>query len=76
MARYKEIDTSPRFLAVDLSRQLLPGTFEHARNELLEHDIEPPRGYEREDDHSEYREYSHIAPPARCRAAIYSVSAK
>jgi hypothetical protein len=30
MARYKPIDTSPRFLAVDLERQLLPGTFEHA----------------------------------------------
>ena len=30
MARYKPIDTSPRFLAVDLQRQLLPGTFEHA----------------------------------------------
>lgn len=25
MARYKPIDTSPRFLAVDLERQLLPG---------------------------------------------------
>ena len=30
MARYKHIDTSPRFLAVDLERQLLPGTLEHA----------------------------------------------
>jgi hypothetical protein len=30
MAHYKMIDTSPRFLAVDLERQLLPGTFEHA----------------------------------------------
>jgi transposase len=40
MARYKEIDTSPRFLAVDLSRQFLPGTFEHALNELLDHDID------------------------------------
>ena len=40
MARYKEIDTSPRFLAVDLSTQLLPGTFEHALNELLDHDID------------------------------------
>jgi hypothetical protein len=29
MARYKTIDTSPRFLPVDLSRQLLPGTFEN-----------------------------------------------
>ncbi|PWB48909.1 MAG: transposase, partial [Nitrosomonadales bacterium] len=27
MARYKHIDTSPRFLAVDLQRQLLPGSF-------------------------------------------------
>lgn len=40
MARYKEIDTSPRFLAVDLSRQFLTGTFEHALNELLDHDID------------------------------------
>ncbi|MDQ5831713.1 MAG: transposase [Actinomycetota bacterium] len=40
MARYKEIDTSPRFLAVDLSRQFLLGTFEHALNELLDHDID------------------------------------
>ena len=32
MARYKHIDTSPRFLAVDLQRQLLPGTIEHALN--------------------------------------------
>ena len=40
MARYKAIDTSPRFLAVDLSRQFLPGTFEHALNELLDHDID------------------------------------
>ena len=40
MARYKIIDTSPRFLAVDRSRQLLPGTFEHALNELLDYDID------------------------------------
>ncbi|MBK8246633.1 MAG: hypothetical protein IPK85_04430 [Gemmatimonadetes bacterium] len=30
MAHYKHIDTSPRFVPVDLTRQLLPGTFEHA----------------------------------------------
>ena len=36
MARYKTIDTSPRFLAVDLERQLLPGTFEHALNFLVD----------------------------------------
>ena len=40
MARYKNIDTSPRFLAVDLSKQLLPGTFEHALNQLLDHDLD------------------------------------
>ena len=39
MARYKYIDTNPRFLAVDLARQLLPGTFEHALNHLLDHAI-------------------------------------
>ena len=40
MARYKHIDTSPRFLAVDLERLLLPGTFEHALNYLIDHQID------------------------------------
>jgi transposase len=40
MARYKHIDTGPRFLPVDLARQLLPGTFEHALNHLLDHEID------------------------------------
>ena len=40
MARYKHIDTSPRFLAVDLQRQLLPGTFEHALNHLLDRQMD------------------------------------
>lgn len=40
MARYKPIDTSPRFLAVDLQRQLLPGTFEHALNHLLDRELD------------------------------------
>lgn len=40
MARYKHIDTSPRFLAVDLQRQLIPGTIEHALNHLLDHEID------------------------------------
>ena len=39
MARYKHIDTNPRLLPVDLARQLLPGTFEHALNHLLDHVI-------------------------------------
>ena len=40
MARYKHIDTHPRFLAVNLQRQLLPGTFEHALNHLLDRKID------------------------------------
>lgn len=35
MAHYKYIDTNPRFLPVDLARQLIPGTFEHAVHHLL-----------------------------------------
>ena len=40
MARYKIIDNNPRFLAVDLSRQLLPGTFEHVLNHLLDRELD------------------------------------
>jgi len=40
MARYKYVDTSPRFLAVDLLRQLIPGPFEHALNHLPDQDID------------------------------------
>lgn len=40
MARYKHIDTSPRFIAVNLERQLLPGTFEHALNHLIDHELD------------------------------------
>jgi transposase len=40
MARYKHIDTSPRILVVDLQRQLIPGTIEHALNHLLDHEID------------------------------------
>ena len=40
MARYKHIDTSPRFLAVDLERLLLPGTFEHALHWLIDHELD------------------------------------
>jgi transposase len=43
MARYKHIDTSPRLLVVDLSQQLLPGTFEHALNYLLDHEMDLSR---------------------------------
>ena len=40
MARYKHIDTSPRFIAVDLERQLLPGTFEHALHHLIDRELD------------------------------------
>lgn len=40
MARYQHIDTSPRFLAVDLQRQLLSGTFEHAMNYLIDKELD------------------------------------
>jgi transposase len=40
MARYKTMDTSPKFLPVVLSEQLLPGTFEHALNHLLDHELD------------------------------------
>ena len=40
MARYRPIDTQPKFLPVDLARQLLPGTFEHAVHHLLEDAID------------------------------------
>lgn len=40
MARYKQLDTQPKLLPVDLSRQFLPGPFEHAVQHLLEHVID------------------------------------
>ena len=40
MPNFKPIDYSPRFLAVDLSRQLLPGTFAYALHYLLDHKID------------------------------------
>lgn len=40
MPRFKVVDYSPRFLPIDLSRQLLPCTFEFALHHLLEHEID------------------------------------
>ena len=37
MPRYKPIDTGMKLLPIDLSRQLLPGTFEHAVSHLVDH---------------------------------------
>lgn len=40
MTRYQAIDTSPRCLAVNLDKQLLPGNFEHAVHYLLDHEFD------------------------------------
>lgn len=40
MARYKMIDTSPRFLALDLRQQLVAVTFEHALDWLVDHELD------------------------------------
>ena len=40
MPRYKPIDTGLKFLPIDLSVQLLPGTFEHALSYLLDHELD------------------------------------
>lgn len=40
LARYKHIDTNPRFLAVDFHKQLLPGALAHTVNHLLEHNFD------------------------------------
>lgn len=34
--RYQPVDTQPKFVAIDLVAQLLPGTFEHALRQLFE----------------------------------------
>jgi len=40
MARYKMINTSPRFLALDLRQHLVAGTFEHALDWLVDHELD------------------------------------
>jgi len=40
MARYKLVDRSPRLLPVDLGAQLVPGSFEHALDYLIETEID------------------------------------
>jgi len=40
MARFKHIDTGPRFLPVVLEQQVIPGTFEHALHHRLDHEID------------------------------------
>ena len=40
MARYKPIDLSPKLIAVDFARQILPGSFEHALCYLIDHEMD------------------------------------
>ena len=40
MARFKYVDRNRRFFAVDLAKQLLPGTIEHAVHHLFEHALD------------------------------------
>jgi transposase len=40
MPRFKPVDHGLQFLAVDLSLQLLPGSFEYALHHLIEHEID------------------------------------
>ena len=40
MARYKTVDRSPRFLPIVLESQLIPGSFEHALDILIDTEID------------------------------------
>ena len=40
MARCEVVDPSPRFPAVDLEKQLLPGSLARAVHHLLDHDFD------------------------------------
>ena len=40
MPRYKLVDSSPRLLPVHLEAQLVPGTFEHALDQLLDDELD------------------------------------
>lgn len=40
MARYYDVEADLRFVALDLSEQLRPGTFEHALNYLIDHELD------------------------------------
>ena len=40
MARYKVVDRNPRLLAVNLAAQLIPGSFEHALDHLIDNEVD------------------------------------
>ncbi len=43
MARYKLVDRSPRFLPIVLESQLVPGSFEHALDALIDTEVDLSR---------------------------------
>jgi len=43
MARYKPVDRSPRFLPIVLESQLIPGSFEHALDVLIDTEVDLSR---------------------------------
>ena len=43
MARYKIVDRSPRFLPIVLDAQLIPGSFEHALDVVVDTEIDLSR---------------------------------
>lgn len=43
IARHKNADAQPRFLAISLARQLQSGTFEYALNHFLDHELDSSR---------------------------------
>jgi hypothetical protein len=45
MARYYDTEADLRFVALDLSEQLRPGTFEHALNYLIDHELDLGSGF-------------------------------
>ncbi|MDA0823190.1 MAG: hypothetical protein O3C28_12315 [Proteobacteria bacterium] len=40
MPRYYDVEADLRFVALDLSEQLRPGTFEHALSYLIDHELD------------------------------------
>ena len=40
MARFRDVDMLPKFIPVNFDAQILPGTFEHALSELVDHDLD------------------------------------
>ncbi len=40
MASYRDVDMQPKFIPVDFAKQILPGTFEHALDVLIDDELD------------------------------------